>query len=286
MTFRSFVVALALGGLAGGTTVFALADDVAAEETGIPYRDGEYNSVPAPEGSTLSELISGYYFRTPETRELQDDEFMNPAFIWMERAEELWSTADGQAGKACADCHTDAAETMAGVGAGYPKYHEASGKLINLEQRINLCRTENMQAEPWKWESDELLGMTAYVRHQSLGMPVNVAIDGPAAPFFEKGKEFYYQRRGQLDMACATCHETNYGMYIRADLLSQGHSNGFPTYRLKWQKIGSLHRRIRGCNRQVRSTPYPAGADEYVNLELYLAWRGQGLPVEAPSVRQ
>ena len=286
MTLRSCVVALALGGLAGATTVFALAGGLAAEESGIPYRDGEYNSVPAPEGSSLSELISGYYFRTPETRELQDDEFMNPAFIWTERAEGLWSTADGQVGKACADCHADATETMAGVGATYPKYHEASGKLINLEQRINLCRTENMEAEPWKWESDELLGMTAYVRHQSFGMPVDVAIDGPAAPFFEKGKDFYYQRRGQLDMACATCHETNYGMYIRADLLSQGHSNGFPTYRLKWQKIGSLHRRIRGCNRQVRSTPYPAGADEYVNLELYLAWRGQGLPVEAPSVRQ
>lgn len=286
MTLRSFGLALAVGSLAGVAAVADFTSEAVAQDSGIPYRDGDYNSVSPPDGSPLSELISGYYFRTPETRELQDDEFMNPAFIWMEQAEDLWSTVDGEAGKACAECHTDATETMRGVGATYPKYHEASGKLINLEQRINLCRTENMQAEPWKWESDELLGMTAYVRHQSLGMPVDVSIDGEAAPFFEKGKDFYYERRGQLDMACATCHETNYGMYIRADLLSQGHSNGFPTYRLKWQKVGSLHRRFRGCNRQVRSVPFANGSDEYVNLELYLAWRGQGLPVEAPSVRQ
>ncbi len=286
MTFRSFAVALVLGGLAGGATVLATVGGAAAQDSGIPYRDGEYETVPAPEGSPLAELISGYYFRTAETRELQDDDFMNPAFIWLEQGADLWSTAEGEAGKACADCHGDAEESMKGVGASYPKYHEPSGKLINLEQRINLCRSENMQAEPWKWESDELLGMTTFVRHQSKGMPVNVSIEGPAAPFFEKGKDFYYQRRGQLDLACASCHENNYGMYIRADLLSQGQSNGFPTYRLKWQKLGSLHRRFRGCNRQVRSTPYPAGSDEFVNLELYLAWRGQGLPVETPAVRQ
>lgn len=286
MTFKTIAIALAVGSLAGGAALVAGYGSSAAQDSGIPYRDGEYEAIEAPEGSPLSELISGYYFRTPETRELQDDDFMNPAFIWMERGAELWSTAEGEAGKACTTCHEDAEDSMTGVGASYPKYHEASGKLINLEQRINLCRTENMQAEPWKWESDELLGMTAYVKHQSKGMPVNVSIDGPAAPFFEKGKDFYYQRRGQLDMACATCHEVNYGMYIRADLLSQGHSNGFPTYRLKWQKIGSLHRRMRGCNSQVRAERYPYGADEYVNLELYLAWRGQGLPVETPAVRQ
>ena len=86
-------------------------------------------------------------------------------------------------------------------------------------------------------------------------------------------------------MACKHCHEDNAGNMIRANLLSQGQSNGFPTYRLKWQKLGSLHRRFRGCNKQVRAVPFKAGSDEYVNLELSLAHRGQGLPVESPSVR-
>ena len=116
-------------------------------------------------------------------------------------------------------------------------------------------------------------------------MPVQVAIDGPAKPFFEQGKAFYYQRRGQLDMACAHCHEQYYGGKIRMNILSQGHSNGFPTYRLKWQRPGSLHRRFVGCNRQVRSTPFKKGSPEYLSLELYLAWRGNGLPVETPAVR-
>ena len=241
--------------------------------------------VQPPEGHPLDEIISGYNFRVPETQAVQDDDFENPAFLWIEQAEELWDEADGEAGKACADCH-DGVESLKSVGTTYPIYFEPWGKLMNIEQRINHCRTENMKAEPWKYESDQMLGMTALVRHQARGEPVNVAVDGDAAPFFEKGKEFYYQRRGQLDLACANCHEGYAGTKIRADMLSQGQSNGFPTYRLKWQKLGSLHRRFKGCNDQVRATPYKRGSDEYVNLELYLAWRGQGLPVETPAVRQ
>ena len=155
----------------------------------------------------------------------------------------------------------------------------------NLEQRINQERTEKMQAKPFKYESKQLLGLTMFVRNQSKDMPMSVSIDGPAIPFFDKGKKFYFQRRGQLDMACANCHVDNPGNMIRANRLSQGQSNGFPLYRLKWQKPGSLHRRFRGCNKQVRAKPYGYGSDEYVNLELYLAWRGRGLPVETPAVR-
>jgi sulfur-oxidizing protein SoxA len=258
----------------------------AGDKTGIPFKDGDYKTYPAPKDSPLSELISGYEFRTPETRSLQDDDFNNPAFIWVDQAMELWDKVEGEAGKSCAECHGAIEDSMKGVGASFPKWSESQGKVINLEQQINLCRTEQMKAEPWKYESDQLLGMTAWVRNQSRGMPVTVSIDGPAHDAFEKGKEFYYQRRGQLDMACASCHEANYGKYLRADLLSQGQSNGFPTYRLKWQKLGSLHRRFRGCNKQVRASPFGYGSDEYVALELYLAWRGQGLPVETPAVRQ
>ncbi len=246
---------------------------------------GRLAITPQP-GNPLSELISGYEFRDEKTQQLQDDDFENPAFLWLERGEELWDVAEGEAGKACSSCHEAAEDTMKGIAAAYPKFNEALGKPINLEQRINMCRTDNMKAKAWKWESDELLGMTVYVRHQSRGMPVNVAVDGPMTPFFEKGKEFYYGRRGQLDMSCANCHEDYYGTRIRADMLSQGHSNGFPTYRLKWQKVGSLHRRFRGCNSQVRADRFGYGADEYVNLEVYLGWRGNGMPVETPAVRQ
>jgi sulfur-oxidizing protein SoxA len=142
-----------------------------------------------------------------------------------------------------------------------------------------------MKAKAYKWESKELLSMTAYVKNQSAGMPINVDISGPMMSFWQKGKDFYNKRRGQLDMSCANCHVENAGNKIRANLLSQGMANGFPTYRLKWQKPGSLHRRFRGCNKQVRATPYKNGSDEYVNLEVFLTHRGNGLPLETPAIR-
>lgn len=235
---------------------------------------------------TYKDKRSGYLYSKPATREIQDDDFANPSFLWVDQGEQLWGQAEGKAGKSCKSCHNDATKSMKGVGATYPKYNDKVKKVVNLEQRINLCRANNMQAKPWKWESDQLLGMTAYVKLQSRGMPVNVSIDGPARPFYEKGKKFYFQRRGLLDMACATCHVDNAGNMVRADLLSEGYTNGFPTYRLKWQKLGSLHRRLRGCNRQVRARPYKAGSDEYTNLELFITHRSNGLKIETPSVRR
>ncbi|NKC11632.1 MAG: sulfur oxidation c-type cytochrome SoxA [Gammaproteobacteria bacterium] len=228
---------------------------------------------------------SGYTYAKAETRAIQDDEFENPGMLWVERGSGLWSQVDGKEGKACESCHGDAGVSMANVGNRYPVFARELGKLINTEQRINQCRTERMGADAWKWESGELLSMTSFVRHQSAGKPLEPVIDGVAQPFFEKGKAFYEQRRGQLDMACMHCHQFYPGGQLRANILSQGQGNGFPVYRLKWQKVGSLHRRFRGCNSQVRAKPYPYGADEYVNLELYVAWRGRGLPVETPAVR-
>ncbi len=278
MRVSRFGVAMA-GALAGGMFIgghaLALPEGIETVKVAPPSKD-----------HPLPEIVSGWNFRAPETQALQSDDFENPGFIWVEQGAELWDAVDGSEGKACASCHGDAAESMASVGAEMPKWSEAKGKPINLEQQINACRTERMGAKAWKWESGELLGMTTFVRNQSRGTPVNVQTDGPMKPWFEKGQNLYYARVGQLDLACANCHQDYYGKRIRADLLSQGQSNGFPTYRLKWQKIGSLHRRFKGCMKQVRAKPYKVGSDEFLALELYVNWRGEGLPVEAPAVRQ
>ena len=241
---------------------------------------------PMSKDHPLDEIWSGYKWATAETREMQDDDFANPGGPWLEVGEANWTKVDGKAGKSCSTCHNDAAKSMKGVSTHYPLVDKASGKLMGIEARINNCRTKYMKAKPWKWDKKDLLGMTIYVKHQSLGMPINVKVDGAAKPFFEAGKKHYYTRRGQLDMSCAHCHEANYGNYIRADILSQGQTNGFPTYRLKWQKPGSVHRRFKGCNKQVRAKPYKQGSDEYTALELYVAWRGNGLPTETPAVRK
>jgi len=245
-----------------------------------------YRSVEPPPGHPLPELISGYWFSTPEVRALQDDDFENAGLLWVERGEELWNTPDGAASKSCADCHGAASESMKGVGASYPKWDGKLGKPVNLEMRINLCRQNNQKAEPWKWESDELLAMTTYVKYQSRGMPMNIDMSGPMQEWWERGKEFYYTRRGLMDMSCAHCHEMYWGRKLGADILSQGHINGFPAYRLTWQKIGSLQRRLRNCEEKIQANPDPYGSDDYLALEVYLSWRGQGLPIETPAVRQ
>jgi sulfur-oxidizing protein SoxA len=254
-----------------GLGLFAANDALTDETNWGPYQVGDKRS--------------GYTYATAETRAMQDDEFENPAFLWVDYGAELWETADGSEGKSCASCHQDAATSMSLVGASYPVYAPEIGKPINVEQRINQCRSERMGAEPWKWESRELLAMTAFVKNQSFGKPVDVALSEELLPFYEKGEAFYFERRGQLDMACSNCHMDYPGGQLRANILSQGQPNGFPTYRFKWQKLGSLHRRFRGCNSQVRAKPYDNGSDEYVNLELFLTHRANGLPVETPSVR-
>lgn len=248
--------------------------------------DGRTTAVkPSSSDHPFEELWSGYKYAKTDTQAMQDDDFENPGMAWHDVGEELWSKVDGGAGKSCMSCHNDASASMKTVGARFPIYDSKRKKLVNIEDRINICRTENMKAKSWKYDSTQSLGMSIYVRAQARGMPINVTIDGPAKPFYEAGKKFYYERRGQLNMACAHCHEKYFGQQIRMNTLSQGHSNGFPTYRLKWQKPGSLHRRFSGCNKQVRAKPFPKGSNEYLSLELYLASRGQGLLVETPAVR-
>jgi sulfur-oxidizing protein SoxA len=252
--------------------------------------DGELEMTtraPSSDGHPLPEVISGWHYRTESTRALEADSFENPGMLGVEQGEEIWHTAEGTEGKSCASCHNDAAESMAGVGSSYPKWDEASGKPINVELRINMCRVDNMGAEAYKFDKGGQKPLTAYIKHQSLGQPVKVNLDeGNMQQWWEQGKDLYYKRTGQLNLSCASCHEKNNGKHIRADHLSQGNVNGFPTYRLKQGRLISLHNRFRGCIRDTRAE-YPAAfSDDLMALEVYTTWRGQGLSVETPAVRQ
>lgn len=239
----------------------------------------------APEGSPFDKIYSGWQFRNEATQAMELDDIENPGYVHVDAGRALWSKVDGEAGKSCASCHNDASESMKGVRAQMPKWNEKAGKPLTLEQTINNCREKNLKAKPWDWESKQMLGMTAFIGAQSRGMPIKVQTDGPMKKWYDMGKEVYYSRVGQLDMSCAGCHEDNYGKMIRADHLSQGMINGFPTYRSKWQGLGSIHRRFKGCMKNIRATPFEVGGDEFVALELYVASRGQGLSVETPAVR-
>ncbi len=230
-------------------------------------------------------IYSGWVFRSDETQAFQMDDFDNPGMIFVDQAMDAWNTVEGEAGKSCASCHEGPEESMAGVRAVYPKWNETAGEVRTLAMQINACRTENMQAEAYKYDGGDMAAMEALISVQSRGMPVNVAIDGPVADTWQAGKDLYYTRTGQLELSCASCHEQNYGNYIRADHLSQGQINGFPTYRLKNAKLNTTHARFKGCVRDTRAETFSVGSPEFVALELYVASRGNGLTVEGPSVR-
>jgi sulfur-oxidizing protein SoxA len=231
-------------------------------------------------------LKSGSEFLGADLRALQSDELANPAMLWVERGAKMWNERAGSAGRSCADCHQDAAKTMRGVAAAYPKFDAARGRLFNLEGRINACRSEHQGAQPFKHESEALLSISAYVASQSRGLPVHVSIDGPARKHFDAGRAAYYRRRGQMNLACAQCHEQNWGRRLFAETITQGHPNAWPAYRMEWQTVGSEERRLRACLSGVRAEMLPYGSPEYLDLELFLAWRAEGLRVETPGVRR
>jgi L-cysteine S-thiosulfotransferase len=233
----------------------------------------------------LNERKSGYEFMGPESRAMQDDDSANPGSLWVLDGEALWKRKAGTASKSCADCHGEASESMKGVAARYPAFDARSNKPIDLEERINLERTERQKAPPLRIESDELLALSAYVARQSRGQPIAPPNDERLARFVAAGRDFFNKRQGQLNLSCALCHNDNWGKRLAGNVVPQGHPTGYPIYRLEWQSLGSLQRRLRNCISGMRAEVPDYGAPKYVNLELFLMWRARGMPMESPAVR-
>ncbi|HLX80802.1 MAG TPA: sulfur oxidation c-type cytochrome SoxA, partial [Burkholderiales bacterium] len=233
----------------------------------------------------LSDRRSGYEFMGRETRAMQDDDATNPAMLWVLDGEESWNRKAGATGKACADCHGEAGGSMKGVAARFPAFDPSAGKLINLDQRINLCRTEHQKAPALQLEGRELLALSAYVARQSRGLPIEIPISEKTRPFLEAGRAAFTRRVGQLNLACSQCHDDNWGKSLAGNPVPQAHPTGYPIYRLEWQGVGSLERRLRNCMIGVRAEPYEYGSPELVELELYLMWRARGMRLETPAVR-
>jgi L-cysteine S-thiosulfotransferase len=233
----------------------------------------------------LNERKSGYEFMGRDSRAMQDDDTANPGTFPVLDGEALWKRKVGTAGKSCADCHGEASESMKGVAARYPAFKVARGRPVNLDQQINICRAERQQATPLALEGKDLLALNAYVARQSRGMPINVMIDERTRPFFEAGRATFYRRQGQLNFACAQCHDDNWKEKLAGSPITQAHPTGYPLYRLEWQSVGSLQRRLRNCISGMRVDNYPLGAAELIDLELFLMWRARGMPIETPAVR-
>ena len=231
-----------------------------------------------------SDRQSSYALMSVQTQAMQDDPAQNPATFWLLDGQTLWQTPAGKSNKSCATCHGDAEQSMKGVWASYPKVLD--GKLINVEGRINQCRTQHQQALPFPHESKAQLSIAAYVGTQSKGMPITVSDLAPAEKkYIQAGRQIFEQRMGQLNLSCAQCHAERSGLKLAGNVIPQAHPTGYPIYRLEWQTVGSLERRLRNCMSGVRAEPFAFDSQEIVDLELYLMWRARGMPLETPAVR-
>jgi L-cysteine S-thiosulfotransferase len=233
----------------------------------------------------LNERRSAYEDMSRDNKSMQDDDTSNPGMLAVLDGEALWSAPAGASGKSCADCHGDAKASMKGVAARYPAFNDNANRPVNLEQRINLSQEQDQKAPTFAYESKEMLALTAYVAMQSRGEPIAPPADPRLQLFIEKGRAAFNQRQGQLNLSCAQCHDDNWGKHLAGNTVPQAHPTGYPIYRLEWQSLGSLQRRLRNCMIGLRAEPYAYGAPEYVDMEVYLMWRARGMTLETPAVR-
>ncbi len=265
----------AFGALTAGAWRYALAADEAAPQI------KEYKpNISAREYEKRYNAVYGKY-----TEQMAEEG--NPADFMLDDGKDLFSKVEGSAGKSCASCHGANGEKLKGAAAGFPKYDPATKGINTVALQINRCREDHMGAAPLKYESYDQLALDLYVKSLSNGVPIKVSIDGPARPFYEAGKAYYYKRHGQFNFSCALCHVKYSGHMMRANLLSNNrhHADHWPSYRLKWAGTGSLQRRFRGCNKNVRQKPLPFECETYRDLQLYLTYQANGLPIQVPGFK-
>jgi sulfur-oxidizing protein SoxA len=228
---------------------------------------------------------SGFDYMQRATQALQQDDSQNPAMLWVKDGEALWTKPEGSTGKSCASCHGPAATSMRSAATRYPAYSTSLKRVLNLQQQINFCRTERQGAPSLPLENQTLLGLESYVALQSRGLSLRPSTDKNLIAAQQKGHALFTQRMGQIDLSCKDCHTDLAGRSLAGNLIPEAHPTGYPLYRLEWQAVGGLQRRLRNCMVGVRAEPYPYGSDEMVALEAYLASRAAGMKLESPGVR-
>ena len=232
-----------------------------------------------------AELISGYEFISESAQEIQDDDFQNPGFELVEQGRVIYhKKADNN--QSCATCHEQRGKPLLPKSiAQYPKFVSELKKPLTLRDQIQRCWDINLDNFPLLYDDPELLALETFIRNIAHGEAVNVDVTEEMKPFFESGKALYFQRFGQMDMNCAHCHDIYTGKMLRGQKLSQGHTNGFPEFRLESQKMVNLPQRLRECFRSLRAEAFELDSDEFRDLEVYLNARGNGLLIETPAVR-
>lgn len=239
----------------------------------------------APGAGQAEDRRSGFEYMSAATQAMQLDDMANPGMLAVLAGERLWREPAGAVDVSCSSCHGDPEDEMTGVAARYPAFDEVAGTAVDLTARVNLCRTRHQEATPLPPEDPALLALVTLVGLQSRGLPIQPDPDPRLAEWRTRGEALFRTRLGQLNLSCSQCHDDNAGGHLGSSPIPEAHPTGYPIYRLEWQEMGSLQRRLRGCLSGVRSEPWPYGSDEYVVLEAYLMERAAGLAMETPGVR-
>jgi len=234
----------------------------------------------------FEDFVNGVYSIDAASREQWEDiEEFAPYELNISNGESLFNTPFAN-GKTYASCFENGG---IGIRQNYPYFDTDRGEVITLELSINECREANGE-KPLKWKRGPIADISAYMASTSTGNVFDIKIpdDPRALAAYERGKKHFYQKRGQLNMACADCHKFYSGNMVRADLLSPalGHLTHFPVYRSKWGGLGTTHRRYGGCNAQVRAKSFPAQGEEYRALEYFHTYMSNGLAVNGPGARK
>jgi sulfur-oxidizing protein SoxA len=227
---------------------------------------------------------SGFEDMSPALQAIQNDDFANPANLWLAEGESQWNARAGAAGKSCADCH-GAPDSLRGVAARYPAFDPQSARVVDLDQRIDDCRTRHQGVAPPPPESRARVALETFVARQSRGLPIVSASEANLDRAVAAGEALFRRRMGQINLSCAQCHEERAGAHLAGTAIPQGHPTGYPVYRSEWQSVGTLQRRLRNCMTGVRAEPYAYDAPELVALEAYLMRRAAGMALETPGVR-
>ncbi len=232
-----------------------------------------------------AELISGYDFLSNQAKEMQNDDFQNPGYAMIEQGLTTYNRK-GENDKLCSQCHGENGDKFIPESiAQFPKFHKILKRPVTLRDQIQLCWGKRLDNFPLLYDDTDLLALETMIRNKAYGEEVNVNISGNMQPYYDAGKKFYLTRFGQMDMNCAQCHDIYTGKMLRGQKLSQGHTNGFPLFRLESQKMVNLPQRLRECFRSLRAETFAQDSDEFRNLEIYLNARGNGLKIETPAIR-
>jgi sulfur-oxidizing protein SoxA len=234
----------------------------------------------------FEDFSNGVYSIDAAAREeWKDIEEFAPYELNLSKGEELFNKPFAN-GKTYGSCFENGG---IGIRQNYPYFDTSRGEVITLELAINECRTANGE-KALGWKRGDIADISAYMAFTSRGNLFDIKIpdDPRAIAAYERGKRHFYQKRGQLNLACADCHKFYSGNLIRADLLSPalGQLTHFPVYRSKWGGLGTTHRRYDGCNDLVRAKAFPAQGEEYRALEYFHTYMGNGLAVNGPGARK